>query len=256
MKKTLLLLAALLLICIPISAFAEEDAPVSITVLTADAAQDTQVDITIDLDACIGVDSVQFNLNYDPAALTVVKVEPGQLIPAEYCVYNKDEAGRVRVACACAEGMTQAGTLITIRFKTVMRTGSALTLTDGIVTRVDAENDYAQTQAYVALTNGGITIDGGAIPSAQVTPWIPATPPPTPTPTPEPTEPPQIDAVQITPEATPFETPEPETQAMGEVGAVSYVVVAVLLALLIALIVIMAKRSHRGAKSEASKKAR
>ena len=187
MKRTLLFLPVLLLavmLLIPAQARAEEGS-VFIRVETAEGTAGQETDLTVTLENCAGVDSVQFDLNYDAAALQVVSMTPGDLFHAEYTVANLDEPGRVRIACASALGIGDAGRLLILRFRALTDAGSAVTITNGIVTRVDA--DYNQTAAYVTIENGGITIGGAPLPEAAVTPWVPETPAPTPTPVPTPT---------------------------------------------------------------------
>jgi hypothetical protein len=83
---------------------------------------------------------------------------------------------------------------MTLRFRALNDVGSAMTVTSGIVTRVDAE--YVQSEAYVSVENGGVTIDGAPLPEPAVTPWVhpdarsgpdPDAREPTPGATPEPT---------------------------------------------------------------------
>lgn len=185
MKRTLLILIALLLavsLAAPARAHAEEEDSVRLQVDTVAGEAGKQVDLPVQLSDCAGVDSAQFNLNYDSAALEFVSMTPGDLFAAQYTVINADEPGCVRVACASALGLTGAGTIMTLRFRLLTDAGSAVTISDGIITRVDA--DYNQTTAYVAITDGGITPGTAPMPAPVVTPWVPATPVPTPAPTP------------------------------------------------------------------------
>lgn len=249
MKRLLLVLTAVVLAAlIPASALAAEgNESVTIVIGTASTQSGGQADIPVYLKNCAGVDSIQFDLNYDSAALTVVSVTPGDLFLAEYVVYNADEPGRIRIACADALGLKGDGTLLTVRFATRSDAGSALTATNGVMTRVDA--DYNQSKAYVSLEDGGVSIGTGAIPAALVTPWIPETPPPTPTPEPTPTvEPAPAELAQIEQSALPEASPTPSSDA---VDPISYVVVAVLFVILITLIVVsVLKRRKLSAASQ------
>ncbi|NLI53987.1 MAG: hypothetical protein GX417_06610 [Clostridiales bacterium] len=241
MKRTLLVLTSLLavvLVLFPAQALAEEGS-VLIRVETADGAADGVVDIPILLEGCEGVDSVQFDLNYDGAALSFVSMTPGDLFAAEYTVFNAEVPGRIRVACAGALGLTGPGTLMTLRFRALNDVGSAMTVTSGIVTRVDAE--YVQSEAYVSVENGGVTIDGAPLPEPAVTPWVPRTPVPALTPTPEP---------------TPGATPEPTATAspvaaaptsLGNIPPKALIVIGALVLLAFVLIVslLAAKRRKR-----------
>lgn len=188
MKRMLLILSALVLavaLAAPARAHAEEEDSVRLQVDTVTADAGKQVDLPVLLSGCAGVDSAQFDLNYDSAALEFVSMTPGDLFTAQYTVINADEPGRIRVACASALGLTGAGTLMTLRFRLLTDTGSAVTISNGIITRVDA--DYNQTPAFIAITDGGITLGTAPMPAPAVTPWVPATPVPSPSPTPAPT---------------------------------------------------------------------
>jgi hypothetical protein len=234
MKRTFIFLMALLLsvmLAAPARAFAEEES-VLIQVGTVSGESEGQVDLPVLLDACVGVDSVQFDLNYDSTALEFVSMTPGDLFAAQYTVANSDVPGRIRIACASALGLEGAGTLLTLRFRLLSDTGSAVNITSGIVTRVDA--DYNQTTAYVAIGDGGVTVGSAALPQAAVTPWIPATPVPTPTPTPEVTATPEQPSVTLT--TAPEATAAPETglnPSVYYIGGGLLLVVAVLVAVLL-----------------------
>ncbi len=247
MKKPLLILSALLMsVCIflPARALAEEEM-VLLTVGTTDGEAGAEVDVPVLLSDCECVDSAQFDINYDASALSVVSVTPGDLFPAEYCIANTDESGRIRVACACASGLANDGTLMTIRFKILTETGSALTLTSGIITRIDEA--YVQSEAYVTLENGGVTVGGAAVPEPLVTPWVPATPVPTPSPTPEVTEAP---GTMVVPDAGQSSAaPEAAESTQQSVGPIAYAVVGALALLLIVLIVVSVRNKRRASPS-------
>lgn len=245
MKRMLPVLTALILAAlIPAYALAEGNESVTISIGTASAEADAQVDVPVYLKNCAQVDSIQFDLNYDPAALSVVSVTPGDLFLAEYVVYNADEPGRIRIACADALGLKGDGTLLTVRFTALSAAGSALTVTGGVITRVDA--DYQQTNAYVTLEDGGVSSGAGAVPAALVTPWIPETPPPTPTPEPTASPVPEPDALAQPVDSGLPETPAPSA-ADAAVDPLSYVVVAVLFLILIGLIVVSTLKRRRQA---------
>ncbi len=243
MKRMLLVFTAMLAaisISFPAQALAEEGS-VLIRVETVDTAADGTVDVPVLLGDCAGVDSVQFDVNYDSAALSIVSVTPGDLFPAEYTVSNIDEPGRVRIACASALGLGDSGTLLTLRFRVLSDAGSAITITSGIVTRVDAA--YVQSEAYVSIEDGGVSVGGAALPASIATPWIPATPIPSPTPTPSPT-----------PSATPEPTASPAATATQTLSPLQSIPLKAIIAagalLLLAIVLIFslvaAKRKKRG----------
>ena len=247
MKRLLLVLSALLLTALfPIQALAlEENESVTIQIGEASAENGAAVDIPVYLKGSAGVDSIQFDLNYDSTALSVVSVTPGDLFLPEYVIYNAEEPGRLRIACADKLGLAGDGTLLTVRFTAISGAGSALTATNGIITRVDA--DFNQTNAYILLEDGGVSIGAGAIPAALVTPWIPETPPPTPTPEPTPTLVPEPEA--LSQELPSDQTESPASSAAGgaTVDPIAYVVVAALFLMLILLITVSIYRRRRQA---------
>ena len=241
MKRTLLILSALLLavsLAAPAKAYAEEEETVRIQVDTVSGEKGDQVDLPVLLGDCKDVDSAQFDLNYDSTALEFVSMTPGDLFAAQYTVINTDTPGRIRAACASALGLTSAGTLMTLRFRLLTDTGSAVTLSNAIITRVDA--DYNQTPAFIAITDGGITVGTAPLPAPAVTPWVPATPipSPSPTPTPGPTETPDI--------SQPRETTSPEIVAPPTTtltASVSYVGGGLLLAVVVLAAIVLLKRN-------------
>ncbi len=244
MKRTLVIFTALLftvLFAFPAQARAEEEI-VMIQVGTVSGENGGQIDLPVLLDNCAGVDSVQFDLNYDSAALEFVSMTPGDLFAAQYTVANSDVPGRIRIACASALGLEGAGTLLTLRFRLLSETGSAVSITSGIVTRVDA--DYNQTKAYVAIKDGGITAGSAALPAPAVTPWVPATPVPTPSPTPEITATPEVTAA---PESA---APAAETAQPVSISSVNpmvlYIGGGLLLAVVILVVVLLSRKGRKG----------
>lgn len=257
MRKILSVFSVVILaVCLlsPAYALADEGRVVRLSVGRAGGEVGAEVDVPVMLYDCERVDSVEFDLNYDPAALSVVSVTPGDLFPVEYCVSNASEAGVIHVACACALGLEEDGTLLTVRFEILSETGSAVTVTSHLsekeITYID--DDYNQYSAYIELENGGVSIAAGTIPEPLLTPWTPVTPTPAPTDTPAPTEIPQIETQQQTdgPEATPE-----KTGSLSDVDPVAYYVVGGLVGLLVILIAVSlgVRKKHR---SEASRKAK
>lgn len=244
MRRTLLIFSALLfavLFAFPAQARAEETV-VMIQVGTVSGENGDQIDLPVLLDQCAGVDSVQFDLNYDSAALEFVNMTPGDLFAAQYTIANSDVPGRVRIACASALGLEGAGTLLTLRFRLISDTGSAVSVTSGIVTRVDA--DYNQSKAYVAIQDGGVTAGTAALPAPAVTPWVPATPVPTPSPTPEITPTPELTAAPE-PEAPATATSAP-TGISGLNPMVLYIGGGLLLAVVILVVILLSRRGRKG----------
>ncbi len=253
MRRSLASIAVILtlFVALPWNALAEDE--VEISVSTKNATSGGVANVEVSFEACDHVDSLQFNLNYDPSALSVSSVTPGTVFPAEYCVANANEPGRIRVACASATGLSaeDGGTLLTVAFN-VTGGGSAVTLSDVVVTVVDS--DYNQTQAYLLATDGGVTVDGGALPAPVVTPWIAPTPIPTPSPTPEPTIAPTMAAFSDTvAESTPAPTPEP---APAKTAMLPYLIVGIFAVLAIAAVVIILISSANTKKRRKKKKKR
>ncbi len=244
----LLLLAALF----PQSALAEDEAVV-LAVETVDGASGDEVDVQIEMERCEAVDSLQFNLNYDADALKAVRVTPGTAFPAEYCVTNIQEAGRVRAACVSALGLSaeDGGVMMTVTFRLLNATGSAVTFSDVIATRVDVE--YNQSQAYVQVENGGVTAGRAALPAPVTTPWIAQTPAQTPSPTPEAT---QAPTPAVFADKTPSPTPEAQDSTAGR-AMLPYIIVgvfAVLAAAAIGIVLISSGKSSRRRKKRRKKK--
>jgi len=261
MRKILSVFSVVILaVCLlsPAYALADEGRVVRLSVGRAGGEVGAEVDVPVMLYDCERVDSVEFDLNYDPAALSVVSVTPGDLFPVEYCVSNASEAGVIHVACACALGLDEDGTLLTVRFKILSETGSAVTVTTHLsekeITYIDG--DYNQYSAYVELENGGVCVAAGIIPEPLLTPWTPVTPTPVPTDTPAPTEIPQIETQQQS--AEPEATPEP-AGSLSDIDPVAYYVVGGLVGVLVILIVVSLSvrkkhRSEAGGKTGKPKK--
>ncbi len=240
MKRVFLLLTVLLLavsLTAPKRALAEEADSVLISIGTVTGETDSQIDLPVTLSQCKSVDSVQFDLNYDSAALAFLSMTPGELFAAQYTVINTDVPGRIRVACASALGLEGAGTLMTLRFQVLSDTGSAVTVSSGIVTRVDEA--YNQSTALVSIADGGVAIGTAPLPAPVVTPWVPATPVPSPTPTPEVTATPEITQAQ---NLTSPEIVAPPTERLT--ASVYYVGGGLLLAVVALSILVMAKRNR------------
>lgn len=244
MKRLLLLFTVLLLTVLfafPAQARAEEEV-VMIQVGSVSGENGAQIDLPVLLDNCASVDSVQFDLNYDSAALEFVSMTPGDLFAAQYTIANSDVPGRIRIACASALGLDGAGMLLTLRFRLLSDTGSAVTITSGIVTRVDA--DYNQTKAYAAIQDGGITAGSAALPAPAVTPWIPVTPVPSPSPIPEITPTPEITAA-LESAAPAAETSAP-TGFSGLNPMVLYIGGGLLLAVVILVVILISRKNRKG----------
>ena len=219
----------------PISDAADTAELVRLVVETVSAEANGEATVALRIENGNGVDSLQCNLNYNGNAVAVKRVEAGVTFPAEYCIANTKEAGRVRIAAACAFGLdNENGDVVVLHIKLNGESGSAVTITDAIVTTVGA--DYAQFPAYVEIVDGGVAVGGGALPASAVTPWIPETPVPPATPTLTPTEAP-APAVIDTPE--PVTTPEPEATPEKKPSMLPYAIAGVLTVLLAAGIVIL-----------------
>ncbi len=232
---------------------AADETPLQIVQLTIDtvtAASGGEAKVALSIANGNGVDSLECNINYNPNALKITRIEPGVTFPAEYCIPNANEAGRVRLATACALGLdNEQGTVIILHCKLTGDAGSAITLSDVRVTTVGAE--YVQSKAYVGITDGGVTVGNGPLPQSAVTPWIPETPIPPATPTPEPTAPPEPEVyVTPAPSATPEPEPEPEQPSM-----LPYVIAGVIAVLLAAgIVILLVSSSNHKKKSKRKKK--
>lgn len=251
MRRHLLLISALVLaLCLiaPSAALADGEPVVLLTFGSATGEVGDEVDVPVLLSGCKSVDSIQIDINYDAAALSIVSVTPGDLFPVEYCITNTADPGVIRVACACALGLEGDGTLLTLRFKILSETGSALTVTSRLpgseVTYIDAY--FSQFTAYLSLENGGVSVGAGSVPNPIVTPWVPVSPSPTPSPTPTATP---------EPTAAPTEqaaTPAPETAAPSADGMdpFAYYIIGGLVVLILVVVVVSAVRRRKAHELE------
>ena len=238
MRKLLLAVSMLVLtLCMITFSAAHADGELAVRLSFGSASGEVgdTVDVPVLLSGCKGVDSIQLDFNYDPAALSVVSVTPGDLFPVEYFITNSAESGVVRLACACALGLENDGTLLTIRFKILADTGSALTVTSRLggreVTYIDAEIN--QLTAYLSIENGGVSVGAGSVPLPVVTPWIPDSPLPTPSPTPTGSPEPTI-TVTLTEQT---ETPAPEAPAVSDKDPFAYYIIGGLIMVIILIII-------------------
>lgn len=236
MKRTLLFLLALLCACamLPQAHARAEEEPVMLQVGTVAGESGGEVDVPVLLGNCLGVDSVQLDLNYDADAVSLVLVTFNGLFTLSE--YNDSEAGRVRIACASALGLNQAGALVTLRFALKGESGSAVTITNAIVTRVDT--DYNQSAAFIAVEDGGVTLGSAALPAAKVTPWLPPTPTPTPSPVPTPTPSP-------TPAPTPTTAVSAALDLARRIPAAAYIVTGALVLILILILTLTAAKQKK-----------
>lgn len=246
-KLTVLLTALLLLTALPLTA-SHAAVEAKIEVMAVDGAVGDVVEIPLVITDCEGLDSLEFRINYDASALKFVRLDNGDVFESEFLISNPAEAGLVRVATISAYGLTQSGTLLTLKMKVLKDSGSVVTITDAIATSVDPENDFLQSKAYLTVTDGGVSVGGNALPASQTTPWIAETPEPTPSP--EPTATPEPAATsESSPEplaATP--EPEPETEDAGPIPSSTAALLAAAgaaLAVLIAAILLINRRQKR-----------
>jgi hypothetical protein len=210
-----LMIALCALLLLPASALGHtggERQTVRLAVETKDAKPGDSVRVDLLLTDCVSADSLECDINYDPAALQLDRVENGDVFPKEYTVTNIKEKGRIRLAAISGPGVEKEGTVISMLFTVRGSGGSAILVTGAAVTTVDAENDYEQLYAYILLQNGGVTVNGAMTGMPAATPWISETPPPAPA-TPEPVETPEpAPQTSEAPAATeaPTATAEPE----------------------------------------------
>lgn len=257
MRKFLLALSALVLaLCLlaPAAALADGEPVVLLSFGSTAGEVGDEVDVPVLLSNCKSVDSLQLDINYDPAALSVVSVTPGNLFPVEYCYTNTAESGVVRVACACALGLEGDGTLLTIRFKILTEAGSALTVTSRLpgseVTYIDT--DFNQLTAYLSLENGGVSVGAGSVPNPIVTPWVPVSPSPTPSPTPTATPEPTVAPTDEAQAAT----PAPETPAASGMDPFAYYIIGGLVALILIVVVVTAVHRRKAHELEETKQSK
>jgi len=245
---SLLLVAAVLFAGMG-SALAENE--VTLSVETVDAAVDTEVEVSIHLGNAATIDSIQFNLNYDSTALEYVSLMPGRLFPAEYCIANPDVPNCIRVAAATRCGLSEDGVMLTITFKVLAPTGSAITLSDVEISRVtdDYNQDFSnELDFFMLTTDGGVTVGGAALPAPVATPWLA----PTPAPTPEPTQEPSAEPT-LAPAAE--ETPMPRQSIFSNRNTtLRYILIAVVVLLVIAIIIVVVSSVQQKKKRRKKKR--
>ena len=234
MKKVVIWVMAA---CLTIGAFAQralaEDEVVLAVDTVAGAAGET-VDVTVNVSNALRLDSIQFRVNYDQQALHLVEAVPSELTQSSgILVTNTEVDGLVQVAFACAYGLEQNGSVLTLRFEVLTDTGSAVTISDVLATKVDAE--LSQYKVYLAITDGGVQVGEASLPESAATPWIPESPTPEPTATPEVTD------------APPETIDIPITQTLKPGGAGLYIVAGIAIVGLIVAIVLSLSKKRRQA---------
>ena len=249
----LLLAVIMLLICVS-GAVAEGEVLLSVDVI--DAEVDAEVEVAINISNASSIDSIQCNLNYDPLALEYLSDMPGLLFQPEYCITNPDVPGCFRLAAASTYGLSADGVLLTITFKVLSDTGSAITLSDVEISRV--KEDYTQDKTrdldfFMLTTDGGVSVDGKALPMPLATPWLAPTPPPTPEPTPEPTEEP---ASAVATASTEEKTQPSLPQSPSKQSMLKYILVVVIILFVIAIIVIVYSSVQKKKKRRRRKKSK
>ena len=224
---------------------------VTLSVDTVDAAANTEVEVAIHIGNAAAIDSIQFNLNYDATALEYVSLMPGRLFPAEYCIANPDLPNCIRVAAASAYGLSEDGVMLTITFKVLTATGSAITLSDVEISRVtdDYNQDFSNDlDFFMQTTDGGVTVGGMALPAPVATPWLAPTPSPTPEPTPEPT-------AEPTAEPAAEETPQPRASIFSNRNTtLRYLLIAVVVLFVTAIIIVVVSSVQQRKKRRKKKR--
>lgn len=239
------------------SAFAQEEIAVSVSTVTA--AKGEQAVVTIHADHLQGMDSIQFHVNYDAAQLKLAAhPEPGAQLSKGVAYSNTEKNGLIVFAYASAEGLSGNCDILSITFDVIEEQGSAVTLSDVLVSRVDEVKN--QSKVYITLQDGGVMVNGSVLPEPVVTPWPVETPTPTPEPTPVPTPEPTPDptAVPLTQEPlVPTAVPAPvETGDDDSAGMLTWLIVAaaVLVVLLVVLVVLLVLQSKRKASRKKKRK--
>ena len=239
--KKFLLCTILVVCCFLIAAASLAEGEIGIGIEVADVAEDGKTTVALDLTSCLGMDSLQFNLNYDSTAFQYVTAEGGELLSDGLFVFNPDEPGVVRFAFACADGLkNDSGTAFTVILAPTNEFGSVLTITDVLATKYDSSTQE-QTKAYITLQNNEEIIGEGS-PEARITPWIPETPTPAPTFTPEPTA---TAEPTVVPENETTETDIPEEPVKQDFRKYLPYVAIGLVVIIIVLIIVLIIRKKR-----------
>lgn len=241
LKRIYAVLSVIMVLALCLTAgSASADGEIHVSTSEYQTDKNNNIEVSVNLSGCKGMDSVQFNLNYDPTSFELFRIMEGDLTEDGYCAYNPDEEGVIRFAFACRDGLVNdSGTMLTVVLTPINDHGTVLTITDVLSSRYDKDTD-TQTKAYVTIENGGISVGNNDIPEARITPWIPETPTPSPEPTPEPTPVPTQ-----APTAIVTETPEPEEETVSSGPNMKILLPAVagaLVLLIIALLIVLLKK--------------
>lgn len=232
-----------------------EESLIALTVETASAQQGDSLTVSVQVANPGGMDSLQFALNYDPAALSVLEVFPGEMTKGGLIVYNTEVSGVVQAAFASALGITEGGVLLTVRFQVLTAAGSPVLLTDALASRVD--DSFVQTKAYLSVTDGGVSVGGAPLPAISVTPWPVETPAPTPTPEPTPTPTPTPYEIESVASETPVSgTPEPAPEAASGGSAAPLLIAAGAALLVIAALILLLSSLERRRKARSKRRTR
>jgi hypothetical protein len=252
MRRRIISLLFAVLLLLP-GAFSMADSKPSATITFDDVRGNVGDTVTATLNIDIvttkvgqAMDSIQFILTYDSAALEFVDIKELsqnsiQILGADYICNVNSKTGKVAFAAASADGATGSGVMMHVRFKILSAASTVLTLRNfgySFVTQSGTQDRY----------QGGIVnlgrITGQSVPTT-IAPASPASTDPlgtqAPTNTSVPTNEPRFPVTEITaaPGANPTEAPEKsDNDVLAYIVFVLFIVVAILICVVLTLMIV------------------
>ncbi|MFA5415133.1 MAG: PKD domain-containing protein, partial [Methanoregula sp.] len=131
-----------------------------------------QVSLTVNMTGAANIGSIQYTLTYDPQILTLMSpAERGSLLPNSIFTCNYPTPGRINVGIVDSDGISGAGSLMTIRVNTTGAPNEKTALTLD-VTEVKNASDFSDVPCTV--TSGSFVV-GGSLENITVTLSAPTT---------------------------------------------------------------------------------
>jgi len=111
-----------------------------------ETAGDISVPISVQNSENIG--SIDIVLTYDPGALEITGVTPGDLAQNAMMEYNADSPGRVNIGVIDSDGISGDGTLVLMEFNVIDKAGTSLlklesVKTHNVISLIDIINNTA-----------------------------------------------------------------------------------------------------------------
>jgi|LGVF01.1.fsa_nt_gb hypothetical protein len=135
--STIIILSmALIILTTPVAAY-----PTSVSV-NAPESVDSDFSVIVEIENAVDLDSGQFDLYFDPAAVNVTGVDDGNIggttIPIADWVVDEDRI-TVLFNLPGIDGVSGSGSLVTIHFETVVSGDCVMEISDGLLVNTMAE---------------------------------------------------------------------------------------------------------------------